>query len=374
MSLDLHKLLNRNPVEVDLGHVEDQLSNSVVLITGAGGSIGSELARQILQMRPKKLLLLDHSEFNLYNIDLELRELTSLSEIISILGDIKDKASLQAIFEKFRPQYIYHAAAYKHVHLVERNPFTAIINNVLGTKHLIDCALNFGVNSFVMVSTDKAVNPISVMGATKRVCEMLITHAAEKSGDRYCSVRFGNVLGSSGSLIPLLEKQILSGGPITITHPEMMRYFMLIEEAVRLVLKAGEISSPGDVNILKMGEPVKVVEMAKKVLQQFGKSEEDVPIVFTQVRPGEKLFEELYLIGDEAPTEHQDILVLPRKNISEESIEVIQRMIGLALKKDEEALVLLKYLSADEPYSLVVNPRAGNSSVTMFRRELQAEG
>lgn len=370
MSLDLKDLLNRAPVEVDLRPVADQLRNMVVMVTGAGGSIGSELCRQILQMRPLKLIILDHSELNLYNIDSELREVVSDIEIVSILADIKELQSLVKIFNKYSPDYIYHAAAYKHVHLVESNPYSSIINNVVGTKNLIDCALESEVKSFVMVSTDKAVNPVSIMGATKRVCEMLITEAAEKSGSRFCSVRFGNVLGSSGSLIPLLEKQVLSGGPVTITHPEMMRYFMLISEAVKLVLKAGQLSNPGEVYILKMGPPVKVIEMARKVIHLLGKTEKDIPIIFTEIRPGEKLFEELYLVGDETPTEHQDILVLPHRNIDQPNLSPVPEMIKYAADENERALELLRTLCTKENFELKSDE--GSSSERPFLGKIKS--
>ena len=354
---------------MDLNPVADQLRNMAIMVTGAGGSIGSELCRQILQMRPLKLIILDHSELNLYNIDSELREMGSTVEIVSILADIKELQSLTKIFKKYSPDYVYHAAAYKHVHLVESNPYSSIINNVVGTKNLIDCALSSEVKTFVMVSTDKAVNPLSVMGATKRVCEMLITEAAEKSGRRYCSVRFGNVLGSSGSLIPLLEKQVLSGTPVTITHPEMMRYFMLISEAVKLVLKAGQLSNPGDVYILKMGPPVKVIEMARKVIHLLGKTEKEIPIVFTEIRPGEKLFEELYLVGNETPTEHQDILVLPHRNLDQQNLSLVPEIIKFAFDENERALELLRTLCSKENFELKSNE--GSSSERPNLREIQ---
>ncbi|WP_408097736.1 UDP-N-acetylglucosamine 4,6-dehydratase family protein [Peredibacter sp. HCB2-198] len=358
--MDLKNLLNRPPVEVDLGPVAEQLQNKIVMVTGGGGSIGSELCRQIIQMRPLKLLILDHSELNLYKIDSELRERNFEVEIVSILADIKELHSLIKIFHKYSPDYVYHAAAYKHVHLVESNPYSSIVNNVLGTKNLIDCSIDFQVKTFVMVSTDKAVNPVSIMGATKRICEMLITEAAEKSGRRFCSVRFGNVLGSSGSLIPLLEKQVLSGGPVTITHPDMMRYFMLISEAVKLVLKAGQLSNPGDVYILKMGPPVKVIEMARKVIQLLGKTEEEIPIIFTEIRPGEKLFEELYLVGNETLTEHEDILVLPHRSIEKQNLELIQEIVKYAFDENEKALELLRILCSKENFELKNNE--GSSS------------
>jgi FlaA1/EpsC-like NDP-sugar epimerase len=338
MKLNLTDLLDRR-------EVSEQLRDRVVMVTGGGGSIGSELCRHIIQMNPAKLLILDHSELNLYNIDCELRELKHPIAIEPILVDIKDLKNTQKIFEKFRPDFVYHAAAYKHVHLVESNPYTSIINNILGTKNLIDCSLLFEVKTFVLVSTDKAVNPTSIMGASKRVCELLTVEAAHKSGKRYCSVRFGNVLGSSGSLIPLLVKQVLAAGPVTITHPDMKRYFMLISEAVKLILKAGQISLPGDVNILQMGDAIEVVEMAKRVIALLGKTEIEIPIVFTQMRPGEKLSEELYLTGDETPTEHHGIVVLRNSGLDFKS-GTIGSLLNYAGDEDDRALELLKELTS----------------------------
>ena len=348
----LEELLNRPAIDVNLDDIKEQLQGKVVLITGGGGSIGGELCRQILTMNPEKLLILDHSELNLYLIDCELKESKTGVEIQTILADIKDLPTMKNVFNTFRPEFIYHAAAYKHVHLVEKNAYSSIINNIVGTRNLIDCSLEFNVDTFVMISTDKAVNPSSIMGATKRVCELLITNAANSSGHRYCSVRFGNVLGSSGSLIPLLKKQVYAGGPITITHPDMTRYFMLIPEAVKLVLKAGHISNPGDVNILRMGEPVKIMDIAKKVITLMGRTEKEIGIEFIGKRPGEKLFEELYLCGNENPTEHQDIMVLPNgDSIYDSSIfngqdlrTVIAKLINYSINQDERALEILNRL------------------------------
>jgi FlaA1/EpsC-like NDP-sugar epimerase len=345
----LENLLNRPPVEVNLLPVQEMVSGKIVMVTGAGGSIGSELCRQIIQMKPAKLIIVDHSELNLYTIGQELKDWDNK---ILLLIDIKDQDSLGEVFFLYQPHILYHAAAYKHVHLVEENPYTSIVNNVLGTKNLIECALENNVASFVLISSDKAVNPSSVMGATKRVCELMVTRAAEISGRRYCSVRFGNVLGSSGSLIPLLKKQIQAGGPVTITDPQMTRYFMLISEAVKLVLKAGQISSPGDINVLKMGEPIKILELAKRVIKLMGRKEEEIPIIFIGKKPGEKLFEELYLTGNERNSEHPDILIVPNGDSAydpslfkgQELEFVVHKLIYLAYMHDEAALKLLKQL------------------------------
>jgi FlaA1/EpsC-like NDP-sugar epimerase len=345
----LDELLNRKPVEVDMQPVEQMITGKVVMVTGGGGSIGSELCRQIANMSPSELIILDHSELNLYTIGEEFRDLRNIH---LLLIDLKDSDSLSEAFAKYKPHIIYHAAAYKHVKLVEDNPYPSIVNNIEGTKNLIECSLDFNTPYFVLVSSDKAVNPSSIMGSTKRVCELMVTRAAMISGRRYCSVRFGNVLGSSGSLIPLLKNQILAGGPVTITDPKMIRYFMLISEAVKLVLKAGQISSPGDINVLRMGEPIKILDLAKKVIRLMGKTEREIPIVFIGMKPGEKLFEELYLSGNEATSEHPEIMVVPNGDsaydaslFKGEDLEfVVHKLIYLAYAHDNAALKLLNNL------------------------------
>lgn len=315
--LNLEDLIQRSTQVVQVKLLREAIEGKVVLITGAGGSIGSEIARQVLRLEPKKLLLLDHSEYLLYEVDSALSTLAMDREcLVPLLIDIKDKMSLSQIFTTHAPDIVFHAAAYKHVHLVEANVSAAILNNILGTKNLLELAAANSVSQFVLISTDKAVNPVGAMGATKRVCEMLTAHFGLKTQRNFCSVRFGNVAGSSGSLIPLLKKQIETGGPITITHPDMTRFFMLIPEAVSLVLCAATLSKPGDIQVLKMGKPLKIVDVAKDLLLMMGKSEQEIPIVFTGPRPGEKLFEELYLNGSEIETSHPDILTLPKGDLS----------------------------------------------------------
>lgn len=319
--VDLPDLLNRpqHPVS-DLEKIATLLEGKRVLITGAGGSIGSEIARQVFRCKPNKLLLLDHSEFNLYQIDTELRALPlAESIVVPLLADIKERAVLEQRMLEFRPQIVLHAAAYKHVHLVESNPNAAILNNIEGTIQLLDICESIGVEVFMMISSDKAVNPAGVMGATKRVCELLVTEAGQRTSRRYSSVRFGNVLGSSGSLIPLLQKQIENGEAVTITHQDVCRYFMLIPEAVSLVLRAAALAKPGDICVLRMGEPIKIVDVAKSLILLMGRDPDEVPIVFTGLRPGEKMFEELYLTGNEHSTEHPDILILPHGDQEKET-------------------------------------------------------
>lgn len=311
--LELKDLLKRAPHEIDLSSTKEMICGKRVLITGAGGSIGSEIARQVLAFSPSRLVILDHSEFNLYNIDQELKEFSRYDEIVvPSMVDVKDIDALSQVFNQYVPEIVFHAAAYKHVHLVESNPHTSILNNILGTKNLLEISEKIGVENFVLISTDKAVNPAGVMGSTKRICEVLTSLTGFRTNKRYCAVRFGNVLGSSGSLVPLLKKQIASGMPLTITHTDVTRYFMLIDEAVSLVLKAASFSRPGDINVLKMGEPVKIIDIAKTLITLMGKKEEDIQINITGLRPGEKMFEELYISGNELDTEHPDILVVPK--------------------------------------------------------------
>jgi FlaA1/EpsC-like NDP-sugar epimerase len=311
--LQLSDLLSRPQRNVDLSRIEELVKGKRVLVTGAGGSIGSELCRQIFQHQPSQLLLLDNAELHLYQIDQELRRPTDeLGPIVPLLCDVRDDNQLARIFAKYSPQIVFHAAAFKHVHLVEGNPHSAILNNIEGTYRLVRHCLASDVENFVLISTDKAVNPVGIMGMTKRVCEMIVTAAGREYGRPYCSVRFGNVLGSSGSFVPLMQKQIEEGGPITVTHPEMQRYLMLIPEAVSLVLNAATLGSPGDILILRMGNPIRILDLAQTLITLYGKTEKEIPIIFTGSRPGEKLVEELYLSGNEANTDNPDILILPK--------------------------------------------------------------
>lgn len=349
--IELSDLLNRPARHIDLESVQELVRNRRVLVTGAGGSIGSELARQILGFQPSKLLLLDHSEFNLYQIDHELRLSPSdTSLVVPLLADVKNSKTLNDIFAEHAPDIVFHAAAYKHVHLVEANPYSAIENNILGTKNLLEAAERAQVEAFVLISTDKAVNPAGVMGATKRVCELLVHEFGRRTKRRYTAVRFGNVLGSSGSLIPLLRKQIQNGEPVTVTHQDMTRYFMLIPEAVSLVLKASSIAEPGDITILRMGDPIKIVDIARNLITLMGRTEEEVPILYTGVRPGEKMFEELYLCGNELNTEHPDILVLPKGDSGLHNrdnfklFETVESIVTKASNHDKEAIIELNSL------------------------------
>jgi len=294
-NVEVEDLLGREPVELDINAISDYVTKNTVLVTGAGGSIGSELCRQLMRFSPDRIVLVGHGEFSIYSIDMELKETYQNSdmEIIPVIGDVQDRERMFDIVEKYQPTIIYHAAAHKHVPLMEYNPHEAVKNNVIGTKNVAEAAATFGVETFVMVSTDKAVNPTNVMGATKRVAEMVVQDLASQSKTKFVAVRFGNVLGSRGSVIPLFKKQIERGGPVTVTDPEMTRYFMTIPEASRLVIQAGTLAQGGEIFVLDMGEPVKIVDLARNLIKLSGYTEEEIPIKFAGIRPGEKMYEEL---------------------------------------------------------------------------------
>lgn len=304
-------LLGRTPINIDTTKIQSIVHGETILITGAGGSIGSELSRQVLFFEPKKVILLDHSEFHLYSIMMELSNLKGIDhiEIIPICLDIKIKASLNNVFQEHRPTIVFHSAAYKHVPLMEINSDQAILNNIGGTKHIVDFCDEFNAKQCITISTDKAVEPSNSMGATKRICELLTLEKAKSSDTKYCCVRFGNVLGSYGSVIPLFKHQIKQGGPITITDPNMTRYFMTIKEAVSLVFQASSLSKTGaELFVLDMGSPIKITQLASDLIRLSGLSNDDIPIVFTGLRPGEKLSEKLfYDFETPSTTEHNKI-------------------------------------------------------------------
>lgn len=317
--LDIEDLLGRDPVAPDQALLARDLADKVVLVTGAGGSIGSELCRQIMRQQPRQLLLLDHSEFSLYTIHQELVALTPSHPVtlVPLLGSVVHPERLTEICLQFHPHTVYHAAAYKHVPLVESNPAQGILNNVFGTLNMAQVAIQCGVARFVLVSTDKAVRPTNIMGASKRMAELVLQALAQERGETtsFCMVRFGNVLGSSGSVVPLFRRQLAQGGPLTVTHPDVTRYFMTIPEAAQLVLQAGAMARGGEVFVLDMGEPVRIMDLAQRMVSLSGYSvrddsnpEGDIAIDITGLRPGEKLFEEL-LIGDSpTPTSHPRIM------------------------------------------------------------------
>ncbi|PLR91232.1 polysaccharide biosynthesis protein [Bacillus sp. T33-2] len=292
--VEVEDLLGREPIELDIESISGYVTEKTIMVTGAGGSIGSEICRQICKFSPKKIVLVGHGENSIYQIDMELRnEFGGIVDIIPTIGDIQDRTRVFEIVEEHRPHVIYHAAAHKHVPLMEYNPREAVKNNVFGTKNVAEAADTFGVNTFVLISSDKAVNPTNVMGSTKRIAEMIIQQRSKQSSTKFVAVRFGNVLGSRGSVIPLFKKQIQSGGPVTVTHPDMTRYFMTIPEASRLVIQAGSLARGGEIFVLDMGEPVKIVDLAKNLIKLSGYSLEEITIQYSGIRPGEKMFEEL---------------------------------------------------------------------------------
>lgn len=295
--IDVVDLLGRDEVQLDIDAIKDQITGKTILVTGAGGSIGSEICRQVIRFNPRRLLLLGHGENSIYLIDRELRNNYSecVTEIVPIIADIQDRKKIFAIMEDYQPEIVYHAAAHKHVPLMEYNPREAVKNNVYGTKNVAEAAKAAKVKNFVMVSTDKANNPPNVMGATKRIAEMIVTGLNEAGCTKFSAVRFGNVLGSRGSVIPVFREQIANGGPITITDFRMTRYFMTIPEASRLVIQSGALAKGGEIFILDMGEAVKIIDLAKNMVRLSGYSEDEIEIVETGIRPGEKLYEELLL-------------------------------------------------------------------------------
>ncbi|EME3580307.1 polysaccharide biosynthesis protein [Enterococcus faecium] len=296
-TIDVVDLLGRDEVELDIESIKDQITNKVILVTGAGGSIGSEICRQIIQFDPAKLLLLGHGENSIYLIDRELRthHQKCPTEIVPIIADIQDCKKINEIMEQYHPDIVYHAAAHKHVPLMEYNPKEAVKNNIFGTKNVAEAAKAAKVKNFVMVSTDKANNPPNVMGSTKRIAEMIVTGLNEEGCTKFSAVRFGNVLGSRGSVIPVFREQIAQGGPVTVTDFRMTRYFMTIPEASRLVIQSGALAKGGEIFILDMSEPVKIVDLAKNMIRLSGYSEDEIEIIETGIRPGEKLYEELLL-------------------------------------------------------------------------------
>jgi FlaA1/EpsC-like NDP-sugar epimerase len=297
--VQIEDLLGREPVTLDQESLETFLTDRTILVTGAGGSIGSELVRQVARIRPSNLLLLERAEFALFNIEREVRSAFPNINIVPLIADITDELRMRSILSRYHPDVILHAAAHKHVPMMELNCEEAVKNNILGTRLVAELAGEFGVEAFVLISTDKAVRPTSIMGATKRIAELVVQDLETKYATRYVAVRFGNVIGSAGSVIPIFREQICSGGPVTVTHPDMVRYFMTIPEASQLVLQAGAMGKGGEIFILDMGEPVRILDLAKATIRLSGlRPFEDIDIIFTGIRPGEKLFEELQTNGE----------------------------------------------------------------------------
>ncbi|MBR5168928.1 MAG: polysaccharide biosynthesis protein [Salinivirgaceae bacterium] len=342
-NIKIEDLLERNPIQLDFNRIQSQVKGLTMMVTGAAGSIGSEIVRQLIRFEPKNIVLFDQAETPMYDIEMELRD-QSASNITIVIGDITDEQRVDEVFKKYKPNIVYHAAAYKHVPMMENNPIEAVRNNVLGTRLIADTAIKYGVSRFVMVSTDKAVNPTNVMGASKRIAEIYTQSLNGKSETLFITTRFGNVLGSNGSVIPRFKKQIESGGPVTVTHPQITRYFMTIPEACQLVLEAGASGKGGEIFIFDMGESVKIVDLAKKMIKlsglQLGK---DIQISFTGLRPGEKLYEELLANKENTiPTPHPQIMVAKvREYNHDEANTKIDGFIELIKNQDNMGVVRL---------------------------------
>ena len=348
-AIRIEDLLERAPIQLNFSNIEKQLNGKTVLITGAAGSIGSEIARQAVKFNPKKIILLDQAETPLYEIDLEIRNNFTFCNYETIIGDVRNKERMRNVFQSFQPDVIYHAAAYKHVPLMENNPSEAILTNIKGTKIMADLAVEFEVEKFVLVSTDKAVNPTSIMGASKRVAE-IYTQAfnsyitGQKNATKFITTRFGNVLGSNGSVIPLFKKQIAEGGPITVTHPDMTRFFMTIPEACQLVLEAGAMGNGGEIFIFDMGSSIKILDLAKRMIKLSGLTlGEDIHIVYTGLRPGEKLYEELLNVAERTKVTHNKKIMIGevRQYDFEKVKDDIDLLIALFKSQNNKKLVRL---------------------------------
>ncbi|MEQ6039956.1 nucleoside-diphosphate sugar epimerase/dehydratase [Staphylococcus saccharolyticus] len=342
--VEVEDLLGREPVELDMAMISKELTHKTILVTGAGGSIGSEICRQVCKFEPDRIVLLGHGENSIYLINQELSNIyKNKIDIIPVIADVQNKDRIEKIMKQYKPYAVYHAAAHKHVPLMEYNPEEAFNNNVIGTQNVARAAKSAEVQKFVMISTDKAVNPPNVMGASKRVAEMIIQSLNDEDGKTdFVAVRFGNVLGSRGSVIPLFKKQIEAGGPVTVTHPDMTRYFMTIPEASRLVLQAGALAHGGEVFVLDMGEPVKIVDLARNLIRLSGKSEEEIGIKFSGIRPGEKLYEELLNENEVHPEQvYQKIYIGKTSFISQEELDSTIKDLLINTEKIRDALLNL---------------------------------
>lgn len=336
--VEVEDLLGRDPVELDMAMISKELTHKTIMVTGAGGSIGSEICRQVCKFEPERIILLGHGENSIYLIHQELNAIyKDKIDIIPIIADVQNGERIQEIMDEYKPYAVYHAAAHKHVPLMEYNPIEAFRNNVLGTRNVATAAKNAEVRKFVMVSTDKAVNPPNVMGASKRVAEMVVQSLNDENcKTNFVAVRFGNVLGSRGSVIPLFKKQIEAGGPVTVTHPDMTRYFMTIPEASRLVLQAGALAQGGEVFVLDMGEPVKIVDLARNLIRLSGKTEDEIQIKFSGIRPGEKMYEELLNENEIHPEQvYEKIYRGKVKDFSKEEVDAIIEDLGKDFNKDK---------------------------------------
>ena len=340
--VQIEELLEREPIQLDKEDIQLQLTGKVILVTGAAGSIGSEIVRQLIRFHPKNIILLDQAESPLYDMEMELHDKYKLQPYEIVMGDIRNKERMENVFRTFHPQIVFHSAAYKHVPMMENNPSESILTNVLGTKTIADLSVEYKVEKFVMVSTDKAVNPTNVMGASKRIAEIYTQSLNKTSATKFITTRFGNVLGSSGSVIPRFRQQIESGGPVTITDPEITRYFMTIPEACQLVLEAGTMGKGGEIFIFDMGDSVKIYDLAVKMIKLSGLVlDKDIRIVYTGLRPGEKLYEELLADHENTlPTHHNQILIAKVKEYDFDSVSnSINDLITLFDKQDNNSIV-----------------------------------
>ena len=342
--LNISDFLSRDEIELDTESIAGYLSGKTVMVTGGGGSIGSEICRQIMHFKPKLLIIFEIYENCAYELEYELRQRYGNDcPVITLIGSIRDRHRLDEVFEEYHPEVVFHAAAHKHVPLMERSPAEAIKNNVFGTRNLLESASTHGVERLVQLSTDKAVNPTNVMGATKRITEMLIQRYGEKTNMKCMAVRFGNVLGSHGSVIPLMEAQIRKGGPVTVTHPDITRYFMTIPEAAQLVLQAGGIARSGSIFVLDMGEPVRIMDLAKKLIRAYGfEPNVDMPIKIIGLRPGEKLYEELLMDSERdkmIKTAHKKIFVANVDKVSDEQFERMMSTLEEVVDNNDERAV-----------------------------------
>jgi FlaA1/EpsC-like NDP-sugar epimerase len=348
--ININDLLERDPIQLDLQLIRNDLAGKVVLVTGAAGSIGSELVKQIIPFKPLKLILVDQAESPLYELERDLNDDALAEGFEAVIGDIRSESRMRRVFEHFKPQLVFHAAAYKHVPLMEHNPSEALLTNVMGTRILADLAAEFNVLKFVMVSTDKAVNPTNVMGASKRIAEMYVQSLGQTCSTKFITTRFGNVLGSNGSVIPIFKKQIERGGPVTVTHPEITRYFMTIPEACQLVLEAGTIGQGGEIFIFDMGKSVKIIDLVRKMIKLYGLTVgKDIEIIYTGLRPGEKLYEEL--LNDQEntlPTHHPQIM---RATVQEFEYERINNQVNelVTLFSSQNNLDIVSYMKTIVP-------------------------
>jgi FlaA1/EpsC-like NDP-sugar epimerase len=359
-NLRIEDLLERDAIRLDMDLIRNELTGKTILVTGGAGSIGSEIVRQVLAFQPKKVIVLDQAETPLYDLELQIREKFHYNNLETVIADVRQHDRMARVFDAFHPQVVFHAAAYKHVPVMETNPSEAILTNVHGTRILADLSHETGVETFILISTDKAVNPTNIMGATKRTAEIYCQSLGRTSKTRFITTRFGNVLDSNGSVIPRFKKQIEDGGPITVTHPEITRFFMTIPEACQLVLQAGSFGKGGEIFLFNMGRSVKIVDLAKKMIQLAGLEEgRDIQIIYTGLRPGEKIYEELLADSETTlPTHHDKILIAKVREYDFEHVKTdINELIDLFKEQNNDSIVtklksiVPEYISANSVFA-----------------------